>query len=269
MDPMTIIISTAVVGTLGLLFGIMLSTAAKKFKVEIDPRVEEILKYLPNANCGTCGAPGCEGFANGVVEGRFPLNGCIPGGAETAEKIAQIMGVKVENRSKKIAYLLCGGDLEQSPYIAEYEGVKTCRAANLVVSGMKSCVYGCLGFGDCVAACVFDAIHIGPKGLPIIDTVKCTGCGKCVEACPKGILKLYEINIPIVIRCSNPEKLKNVKDVCKVGCIGCSVCVRKAPENSMEMIGNLPQLKQGYPIDRSLWQESIKSCPTKCITEGA
>ncbi|MBN1149655.1 RnfABCDGE type electron transport complex subunit B [candidate division WOR-3 bacterium] len=268
MDPMIIILSTAVVGTLGLSFGIILSTAAKKLKVEIDPRVEEILKYLPNANCGACGAPGCAGFAQGVVEGRFSPNGCIPGGAETSEKIAQIMGVKTEAGTKKIAFLLCGGDREQSPDICRYEGVKTCRAANLVISSMKSCVYGCLGFGDCVAACPFDAIHMGKKGLPDIDPLKCTGCGKCVEACPKGILKLYDIHIPIVIRCSNPEKLKNVRDVCKVGCIGCSICVRKAPENSMEMAGNLPQLKQGYPTDKTLWQESIKSCPTKCITEG-
>lgn len=268
MNTLGIILSTSVVGALGLCFGIVLSAAAKKFKVETDPRVEQILKLLPGANCGACGAPGCSAYAKGVVEGKYQPSGCIPGAGVTAEKIAKILGVNAEAETKKTAFLLCGGDREQSPDIGKYQGFMTCRAANLVIAGMKSCVYGCIGFGDCVSVCPFNAIKMGAKGLPEIDAEKCTGCGKCVEACPKGVLKLFESTVPIVIRCSNPEKLKNVKDVCKVGCIACSLCVRKAPENSLEMNANLPWLKAPYPTDKSLWQEAIKACPSKCITEG-
>ncbi len=269
MNFTPIIFSTAVVGALGLVFGIILSAAAKKFRVETDPRVEKILKLLPGANCGACGAPGCAAYAQGVVEGKYAPSGCIPGASVTAEQIAEILGVEVETGEKKIAYLLCGGDREQSPDIGKYEGVMTCRGAHLVISGMKACSWGCIGFGDCVEACPFDAIKMGEKGLPVIDKEKCTGCGKCALACPKEILKIMPISIPLVVRCSNPEKLKNVKDVCKVGCIGCSLCVRKSPENSLEMRGNLPYLKETYPNDRQLWQEAINTCPSKCLSEGA
>ncbi|KQC14824.1 MAG: hypothetical protein APR63_13290 [Desulfuromonas sp. SDB] len=266
--PLEIILSTSVVGAVGLCFGIILSIAAKKFKVETDPRVDKILEVLPNANCGACGAPGCEGFAKGVVEGKYPCHGCIPGGQDVAEKVSKILGVKAETSVKQIAVLMCGGTRQLSPDIADYDGVNTCRSAHLILGGSKACVYGCIGFGDCVEACPFDAIHIGKQGLPQIDGQKCTGCGNCVQACPKNILKLYPVDTPLILACSNPEKLKEVKAVCKVGCIACSLCVKKAPPQALKMENNLPRLQPDAPKDIKLYEEAVNSCPSKCLKLG-
>lgn len=264
----SIILSTSVVGAVGLLFGIILSIAAKKFKVEIDPKIEKILDILPNVNCGACGAPGCEGFAKGVVDGKYPPNGCIPGGQNVTDNVCKILGLQAETGLKQIVFLLCGGTRQLSPDISKYNGVLTCISSHLVLGGTKSCVYGCIGFGDCVEACPFDAIKMSSGGLPVIDRDKCTGCGKCVEACPKNILKLMPLTTPLIIACSNPEKLKNVKDVCKVGCIGCSLCVRKAPEGALVMNGNLPVLTEKAPGDPKFYEEAIQACPTKCLISG-
>lgn len=263
-----IIFSTAVVGAVGLLFGIILSVAAKKFKVEVSEKVEKIMEILPGANCGACGAAGCSGFAEGLVKEKYKVNGCIPGGQEVADKISSILGVKAEVSEKLIAFIECDGDREKSPDIAEYSGFKTCISADMIVGGTKSCSYGCIGFGDCVDVCLFDAIFINSRGLPEVIKEKCTGCGKCAEVCPKNIIKIKPASTPIYIACSNPEKLKNVKEVCKVGCIGCSLCTRKAPKDSMKMEGSLPILQGDFPKDQSLYEEAVKSCPTKCIKFG-
>ena len=57
--------------------------------------------------------------------------------------------------------------------------------------GETGCSYGCLGCGDCVAACQFAAIHMNPEtGLPEVDEEKCTACGACAKACPKSIIEI-------------------------------------------------------------------------------
>ena len=76
---------------LGAIFGIVLGFADKKFKVEVDPRIDAIINVLPGANCGGCGFPGCSGYADAIVAGTAPLNACTAD--EVREKIAEIMGV--------------------------------------------------------------------------------------------------------------------------------------------------------------------------------
>ncbi len=176
-------------GALGLILSAGLAIAYQKLKVEEDPKVVKISEALPQANCGACGYSGCRAFAEAVVKGEAETNGCPVGGEETITKVAEIMGVKADEVVKKIARILCHGDTEAAKDRGTYLGITTCYAANLT-GGNKQCPYGCLGFGDCVLACPFEAIHMGGDGLPVVDGKKCTACGKCTEKCFAESLEL-------------------------------------------------------------------------------
>ena len=64
-----ILIAIAILGGLGLGFGLVLAAASKVFYVETDPRLEKLNECLPGANCGGCGYPGCGGYAEAVLNG--------------------------------------------------------------------------------------------------------------------------------------------------------------------------------------------------------
>lgn len=226
-------------GAMGALFATGLAIASKKFAVEVDPRITQIEGCLPGANCGGCGHPGCSSFANAVVAGNAACNGCPVGGAKVAEKIAEIMGMTAPTGERYIAQVLCKGGTSLTTQRSEYRGIQSCRAATAVGGGSKGCAYGCLGFGDCAAACPFGAIKMSDDDLPIVDPELCTGCGKCVQACPKMIITLAGESRKNHIRCSAYLSGKEVRQVCKVGCIGCGICAKNCPVDAIEMKDNL------------------------------
>ena len=96
-----IMMPVVVLGITGILMGLFLAYASKKFEVEVDPKVEAILAILPGANCGACGFPGCAGYASGVALEGAKMTLCAPGGPKVIEKIGEIMGVAVEIPVKK------------------------------------------------------------------------------------------------------------------------------------------------------------------------
>ena len=96
-----ILIPVVVMGITGVLMGLFLAYASKKFEVEKDPKVEAILAILPGVNCGACGYPGCSGYATGVAQEGAKMTLCAPGGPKVAGKIGEIMGVEVEMPVKK------------------------------------------------------------------------------------------------------------------------------------------------------------------------
>ena len=96
-----IMMPVAVLGITGVLMGLFLAYASKKFEVEVDPKVEAILAILPGVNCGACGYPGCSGYASGVALEGAKMTLCAPGGPKVAAKIGDIMGVAVEMPVKK------------------------------------------------------------------------------------------------------------------------------------------------------------------------
>lgn len=248
-------------GGLGLLFGAGLAVASKVFAVEVDPKVVKIREALPGANCGACGYPGCDGFANAVAEGKAPVNGCPVGGAECAEKIGEIMGVNAEATEKKVARVICQGTTCNAKEKYEYIGIKDCKAAAMVAGGNKSCEYGCLGFGTCVDACQFDAIQI-VGGIAKIDTEKCTACGKCIEVCPKHVIDMVPYSQKVVIDCNSEDFGKNVKASCSVGCIGCQICVKACPVGAIDFENNLAKIDYDKCIQCMICAEK---CPTKAI----
>lgn len=52
-------IAVVAISLLGLIFGLILGYASRRFAVEDDPVVEKIDALLPQSQCGQCGYPGC------------------------------------------------------------------------------------------------------------------------------------------------------------------------------------------------------------------
>ncbi|MEA3435135.1 MAG: FAD-dependent oxidoreductase [Thermodesulfobacteriota bacterium] len=172
---------------IGAVCGLTLSVASKVFYVYEDPRIAEVEWYMAGANCGGCGYAGCSAAAVAVVEGKALPSVCVIAGPESAINVAGIMGVDPGSAEPLISSNTClGGNRADDKY--HYMGVNTCHALDAFYGGKRVCSIGCLGLGDCIRACSFDAIEIGPNGFPVVDESKCVGCGACEKVCPKNIL---------------------------------------------------------------------------------
>lgn len=222
--------------TIGLAAGTMLLMAVvasyilgwanKKFFVEIDPRVEAVLAALPGANCGGCGFMGCGDYAVAVVADNAPVNRCPVGGKACAAAVAAIMGVEAGETLPFRPIIHCGARVQDRLGRTPYVGEQRCASVNLVAD-IQGCTYGCLGFGDCVRACKYDAIHV-IDGLATVDYDRCIGCGACSKVCPRNIITItpFKSDRILAVTCSNKDKGKDVMAVCNVGCIGCAACTR-------------------------------------------
>jgi RnfABCDGE-type electron transport complex B subunit len=262
MGITVLFISIASMGGVGLALAIILVVADKKLAVKEDPRVEKALEVLPGINCGACGFAGCSGFAAAVAEGKVSVSGCRPGGAEVSARLAQILGVEeVEAHTPVKARVFCSGGNEEAVRDRIYRGISTCEAAHLI-GGEKACLYSCLGLGDCVDACPFDAIEMGENGLPLIDLQKCTGCGECVSACPRGIIGICGADERVHVYCRSRDRGPVTKKICSAGCIACKLCEKDDDTGAVKVIDNLSV------IDYSVHKEPLKAierCPTKVI----
>lgn len=258
---MELLIPASVVGGLGLIFGLGLSFASKKFAVEVDDRVAMVREILPGANCAACGQTGCDAFAECVVAGTCAANGCPVGGAEVARKISEILGVEAADVEVKTARVICGGTTQTCRSKFNYEGIEDCAAAANLYGGPQSCSYGCVGMGNCARACPFGAIVV-EDGLARVIQSKCTGCGKCVSACPKRIIELIPVCCEYTVKCSSLDRGNIVRQNCDVGCIGCGRCTKACPEGAIKLNGTLAK------IDPQICKncgECAKVCPTKSI----
>jgi len=223
---------------LGIFFGFALAATAQRFYVATDPRVEKIRNKLPSANCGACGFAGCQAYAEAVVETpETSANLCVPGGKTTAETVARLTGKIAEVVEEKMAVLRCHGTTAYVKPQAEYLGIRSCTGASLVFGGPRMCKNGCLGLGDCVRVCPFDAMEISETGIVTIDNQKCTGCGLCVPACPKRILELYPRKHRVELACVAREKQAAVRAKCLIGCTTCQKCVGACPAKAISWDG--------------------------------
>ena len=171
----------------GATCGAVLSIASKVFYVYEDPRISEVEGLLAGANCGGCGYAGCAAAAVAVVDGKAPPSVCVVAGLETAVEVATVMGVDPGSAEPLKSLNTClGGDRAEDRFI--YAGINTCRAMSAIYGGKRLCRVGCIGLGDCIRSCQFDAIHMGSDGYPVVDEFKCVGCGACEKVCPKSIL---------------------------------------------------------------------------------
>src|SRR5690554_1791897 len=249
-------------GGIAALLALGLGFASRAFYVERDERIDKIEEALPGANCGACGYAGCSSFAEAVASGEAPADGCPVCNDDAAVRIAEIMGSAVSDSDCKYPQVLCNGGLKESRRTAEYQGIKSCKAADAVSGGTKSCHYGCLGLGDCVKACPFDAITIGENGLPLIDLEKCGGCGQCAEACPRNIIVMVSQTAENHILCSSHDPGKEARKICEVACIGCGLCGRVCPVDAITIEDNLAVIDYENCVNCGLCAEK---CPTGAI----
>ena len=265
-DTMTTVVIILAAGTmllLALFMAYVLGWANKTFHVEVDPRVEKVTEALPGANCGGCGFVGCSEYAEAVVAGKAPVDKCPVGGVSCATALAKILGIELEESWPYRPVVHCGATYEQRLGRVEYRGEPTCTGANLV-GGVQGCTYGCLGFGDCVRACNFDAIHV-IDGLATVDYNKCVGCGACEGACPRHIISMvpFKAEQMLVVACSNKDFGKDVKAVCKVGCLGCKACQRAS--ELFKVTDNIPHIDYDKydPENTHELQGVLEKCPMK------
>ncbi|MCK5243757.1 MAG: RnfABCDGE type electron transport complex subunit B [Desulfobacteria bacterium] len=228
-----ILSAVVAMGGLGLVLSAALGVAAKVFYVYVDPKIGEVADVLPGANCGGCGYAGCSDCAAAMVAGEAAPNACKAGGDSVTQAAAAILGISATAAERDIAKIFCRGAHGAAERKFIYSGVPDCRAAMQVSGGDKSCSYGCLGLGTCVAACPFDALSMGDDGLPVVDERFCTGCGTCVSVCPRHIPQLIKETQKAATLCSSHDLGKIVKAICSVGCIACGKCKKACPEKAI------------------------------------
>lgn len=263
----TIIWTIAIITILGVVLAVVLYLVAKKFKVEEDPRIDEVEKVMPGANCGGCGFAGCRAFAQSCVEAmNLDSNYCPVGGNDVMKKVAAVLGLEVKEKAPMVAVVRCNGTCANRPKTNEYDGYQSCKVKAALYSGDTGCFYGCLGCGDCVAACQFGAISMDPEtGLPVVDEEKCTACGACVKACPRRVIELRNKGPKgrrVFVSCVNMEKGAVARKSCKVACIGCGKCEKACPFGAIKVEHNLAYID--FEKCR-LCRKCVVECPTGAI----
>lgn len=223
---------------IGILIAVMLSTASRKFHVDVDERVERILDVLPGANCGACGNPSCFGAAEAIAAERIPVTSCVAGGQDVAAGVAHVMGEDTPSVECVVSVRHCGGGTNAKRAFA-YSGATSCNVVAKLSGGDLACSAGCFGYGDCVKACPFDAMSLDERDLPVIDLAKCTGCGICIAECPRsgsGLLELVTDEGAVAVRCSSHDRPKDRKGYCSVCCIACKKCEKACPADAIHVI---------------------------------
>ena len=264
---MVLVWTVVTLSALGLLAAAILYVVAQKFKVEEDPRIDEVEKMLPGANCGGCGFPGCRGMADALVKNDdISALFCPVGGAETMKKAAAYLGKTAPEKEPQVAVVRCGGTCAKRPRTNEFDGARSCAVVASLYAGETGCSYGCIGMGDCVAACTFGALSMNLEtGLPEVDPDKCTACGACVKACPKGVIELrkkWPKNRGVYVSCVSRDKGAVVMKACKAGCIGCGKCAKACPFGAITVENNLAYID---PQKCKLCRKCVAECPTGAI----
>lgn len=263
-----IIIWTIVILTvLGLALALVLYVVADKFKVEEDPRIDEIEKVMPGANCGGCGFAGCRAFADAAVKApNLDSQFCPVGGNDTMKKVAAILGYEVKEKAPMVAVVRCAGSCDKRPRTTVFDGAKSCKVMASIYPGDTGCAFGCLGCGDCVEACAFGALSMDPAtGLPVVDETKCTACGACAKACPKGVIELRNKGprgMRVYVSCINKDKGGVARKACAAACIGCGKCAKVCAHEAITVENNVAYIDF---TKCKLCKKCVAECPTGAI----
>ncbi len=265
MNITAIVYAAIALGGLGIVFGLVLSFADKKFAVKADERVAKVREALPGANCGACGCVGCDAFAQAVIDGTAKPNGCIPGGANSAKAIGAILGVEISTEAPKVAKVICQGEHGVSKHRYDYDGYKSCTMASTMAGGPKKCPYACVGLGDCVKVCAFDAIEV-VNGLAKVNENKCTACGMCASVCPRHSIQMRPKDGTVVVKCQNRDNGRQAREECIKACIACKRCVKECQYGAITVEDGYSRID---PAKCTRCGACVGVCPCGCITISA
>ena len=159
-------IDTLLILSGALVLGLGLRTARSDAK-KPDPRVlaARIDALLPQTQCGKCGYPGCQPYAEAIARGEADINQCPPGGAAGIARLAKLLGREIKP-------------------LAASHGVEQPRAVALIEENL------CIGCTLCIQACPVDAIVGAPKQMHTVIPSLCTGCELCVLPCPVDCIRM-------------------------------------------------------------------------------
>ncbi len=251
-----------IVAAIGIIAGLILAVASIIMHVPTDEKAEAILEILPGANCGACGYSGCSGYAAALAKGEAETNLCSPGGPDLVAELAALTGGAAGAIEAKTAMVMCIGSLDVTTTRMDYDGIQTCTAAAQTGGGNMSCTYGCLGFGDCVNVCDYNAIVV-QNGVARVIPQNCVACTMCVKECPRALISMVPIRAQAVVRCSNCDKGAMANKVCKVSCIGCMKCVRVCEDDAIKVVNFNATID---PSKCTNCGKCVEACPKKCIT---
>lgn len=262
-----LLLTVLTLSVLGALLAVVLYFVAQKFRVEEDPRIDDVEKMLPGANCGGCGFAGCRAMSEALVKrDNIAALFCPVAGGETMKSIASFLGKTAAEKSPMVATMRCGGSCDKRPKVNHYDGALSCAVVNTFYVGESACAFGCIGYGDCVHACKFGALSINPEtGLVEVDPDKCTACGACVKACPKGLFELrkkWPKNRAIYVACRSKNRGAVVMKACKAGCIGCGKCEKVCQFGAITIDNHLAYID---PEKCKLCRKCVNECPTGAI----
>ncbi len=258
---MDILIAFVVMFSIALVACVLLAVISHFFSVPDDPMKATIREALPGINCGACGFKGCDDYAAALAEGKAKPTLCVPGAQKLADYLSDLLGVESEPFNDVVAFVACNGNCEATHPKAIYEGVQSCYAASMIYGGANSCRFGCLGFGDCAAACPNNAICM-IDGIAHVDTSLCIGCGLCARTCPKKIIKMLGQATATVVMCSSKDKGADARKSCTNACIACKKCEKVCPHGAITVVNNLAQVDYDKCVNCKL---CVSECPTGCL----
>ena len=259
---MIILITTLVIGIVGVVVGVGLVYTGEKFHVDVDEREVAVREALPGNNCGACGYAGCDALAAAIAKGEAPVNACPVGGAPATKAIGAIMGKDADAMERRVAFVRCKGTCDVTRNQGNYIGIQDCRSAVQAGLNISECAYGCLGLGSCVTVCPENAIRV-VNGVATVNENRCVGCGLCAKACPRGLIELVPESKRVRVQCSNRDRGPAVKQACAAGCIGCMLCTKQCEADAIHVNANLAQVNYA---NCTLCGKCAEKCPVKVIT---
>ena len=263
----TLIFTILTLCAIGVGAAVILYFVSQKFKVEEDPRIDDVEKMLPGANCGGCGFAGCRAMSEALVtRDNIASLFCPVAGGEAMKSIANFLGKTAPEKSPQVATMRCGGTCQKRPKVNHYDGALSCAVVNTFYVGESACAFGCIGYGDCVHACQFGALRLNEEtGLVEVNADKCTACGACVKACPKGLFELrkkWPKNRAVYVSCVSKDKGAVTMKACKAGCIGCGKCSKVCEFGAITVENNLAFIDS---TKCRLCRKCVAECPTGAI----
>jgi Na+-translocating ferredoxin:NAD+ oxidoreductase RNF subunit RnfB len=254
-----VLVTLVIVGGIG--FG--LHAAAEGMAVQPRRGVPSILSRLPRTDCGACGYPTCQAYAEAINAHDIAYDRCLPGGSEVTDALRRVL----ERRNRvssptRVVQVHCRGGGDQTNRVFEHRGMMDCNALYALYQGNLACKEACLGMGSCIRACPHDAVSYDDAGKVWVDARKCTGCGTCVGVCPTGVLRWVPADADVVVACNNHDEAQRVREICSVGCIACRLCERRSPGGGFAVESNLAEIHYEAGGNRL---PALRACPTRCI----